>query len=86
MRRLGNILAKQCQVNLIGQELQVLAENKRSPDGLIRGLCEQYFSVRFESEKNLAGQMVPVLLEEVDEIGARGRLIGTKMGMQASSS
>ena len=75
IRKLGSMLAKQHQEDLIGQELRVLVEDKRNPDGLLSGLCEQYFSVRFESERNLAGQIVPVLLEEVDQIGARGRLL-----------
>ena len=75
MRRLGDMLAKQHQMGLIGQEIKVLVEDKRSSDGLQAGLAEQYFSVRFESEENLAGQMVPMLLEEVDEIGPRGRLL-----------
>ena len=75
IRKLGSMLAKQHQEDLIGRELRVLVENKRSPDGLLSGLCEQYFSVRFESERNLAGHVVPVLLEEVDQIGARGRLL-----------
>lgn len=75
MRRLGNMLAKQHQMSLIGQEMKVLVEERRSPNGLQAGLAEQYFSVRFKSEENLAGQMVSVLLEAVDEIGPCGRLL-----------
>ena len=74
MRRLGDLLARHAQENLIGRELRVLVEATHDSNGLQAGLCEQYFRVRFQSEEDLAGQMVSVLLEEVDEIGARGRL------------
>ena len=75
MRQLGDMLAKQHQMSLIGQKMKVLVEDKRSSDGLQAGLAEQYFSVRFKSEENLTGQMVSVLLEEVDKIGPCGRLL-----------
>ena len=75
MRRLGELLARQCQEKLLGQELRILVEAKRSSDGLQAGLSEQYFSVRFRSEQDLAGRMVSVMLEGIDEIGAHGSLI-----------
>ena len=74
MRRLGEDLARQQQEGLIGQQLRVLVEGKAGADGLQGGLCEQYFRVAFERREDLTGQMVSVLLEEVDQSGARGSL------------
>jgi len=82
MRRLGEELARQRQEGLIGQQLEVLVEGKVEADGLPGGLCEQYFRVGFEAEEDLTGQMVSVLLEEVDQTGARGRLLA--VGQQGS--
>jgi tRNA A37 methylthiotransferase MiaB len=72
IRQLGEELARQQQKGLIGQQLRVLVQDKAGVDGLHSGLCEQYFQVAFEGPKNLTGQMVSVLLEEVDQNGARG--------------
>ncbi len=74
MRRLGENLARQQQEGLIGQQLRVLVEGKAGADGLQSGLCEQYFRVVFETQEDLTGQIVSVLLEEVDRSGARGSL------------
>ncbi len=78
MRRLGEDLARQWQEGLIGQQLEVVVEGKGKPDGLQGGLCEQYFTVGFEAEDDLSGQMVSVLLEKVDQTGARGRLLAVR--------
>ncbi len=85
MRGLGENLARQRQKELIGKQLQVLVEGKSKADGLQTGLCEQYFRLGFEAEEDLAGQMVSVLLEEVDQTGARGRLLAVGQGVSAIS-
>ena len=75
MRRLGQQLALKCQKNLMGKKLQVLVESQPNLDGLATGLCEQYFTVRFEAQDDLTGQIVPVLLQEIDQLGPRGKLL-----------
>ncbi len=84
MRRLGEDLARQQQEGLIGQQLRVLVEGKAGADGLQGGLCEQYFRVAFEAQEDLTGQMVSVVLEEVDQSGARGSLLGVGQGIGGS--
>ena len=74
IRQLGEELARQQQKGLIGQQLWVLVQGQAGADGLRSGLCEQYFQVAFEGPEDLSGQMVSVLLEEVDQNGARGKL------------
>ena len=84
MRRLGEDLARQQQQGLIGHQLRVLVEGKPGDDGLQGGLCEQYFKVAFKARENLSGQMVSVLLEEVDQSGARGSVLGVGQGIGGS--
>ena len=81
MRQLGEDLARQQQKRLLGKQLRVLVEAGPGGGGLQGGLCEQYFRVDFDGPKNLAGQMVSVLLEEVDQDGARGRLSAVMQGV-----
>ena len=75
MRQLGDRLARRYQESFLGETLHVLVEDKRNSQGLQAGLCEQYFSVSFQSKEKLAGRLVPVLLEEVGKNDARGRLL-----------
>ncbi len=84
MRHLGEELARQEQEGLIGCQLGVLVEGKVGDDGLQGGLCEEYFKVSFKAGEDLSGQMVSVLLEEVDQSGARGSLLGVGQGIGGS--
>ena len=84
MRSLGEELARQQQEGLIGRQLGVLVEGKAGDDGLQSGLCEQYFRVSFKAREDLSGQMVSVLLEKVDQSGARGSLLGVGQGIGGS--
>ena len=70
---LYDLAKKQRQLILISADCGAPSLDKFKQD-----LPEQYFTVGFEAEDDLSGQMVSVLLEKVDETGAGGRLLAVR--------
>jgi threonylcarbamoyladenosine tRNA methylthiotransferase MtaB len=57
----------------LGREMEVLVENRRTREGLWRGLTPNYLTVEFEAEGELGGSLVPIRIDSV----APGRILGT---------
>lgn len=80
----SHVLAELCRryrdrfiVARLGQTLRVLVEGKKSKEGLMRGLTDNYIPVEFAGGLHLSGQMVWVRLLELTDEGALGELSST---------
>jgi threonylcarbamoyladenosine tRNA methylthiotransferase MtaB len=56
----------------IGETVQVLVERPRLNEPLRHGRCERYFDVSFDDPGASAGDLVPVTIEQVDDVGTWG--------------
>jgi threonylcarbamoyladenosine tRNA methylthiotransferase MtaB len=65
MIQIGSTLARRFAERLVGQELPVLVETKRTE--LLSGLTDNYVEVQFAGSEKLRGKIVPVQIESVAE-------------------